>query len=156
MAWATSAELLSWTADVLKVAEADLPALWTANAARSIESAYQNLLGVLSATGYSGDQLADSDQAEEWNLQQGLYEMAGFGGGFGDYNQEALSRFNVVEDIRNQWKEGLFALTNGGSPIKPDNTSEVGGIRFGTTSIGPTAAQVRCRFYRGDPWGRWW
>ncbi len=155
MAWCTSSQLLQWIADTLKVDEADLPTLWTRNAQAAVDSAYETLLKALAGTSYSGTQLSTSDQAENLNLQQGLFALAGFGGGFGEYKAEFFDRFNVAKDIMEQWKGGLFALTKDGDPIAPDLTSAVGGIRFGNAAGLPTIQQARCRFFRNDPWGRW-
>jgi hypothetical protein len=149
MAWTTTAALLEWTADVLKVDEADLPALWTRNAAAAVQSAYEDLLAVLGNTSYSGTQISTSDQAENWNLQQGLFALAGLGGGFGDYKSEFFDRFNVVAQLAESLKSGGFSLTSAGVPIAPDGTSAVGGIRYGNGS-GISAAQAQCRFWGSD------
>lgn len=148
MAWTSGAALLQWTADTLKVAVADLPALWTSNADAAVEKAYQDLLAFVGTAGYSGSQMSGSDQAVSWNLSQGLYEMAGFGKGFGDYSQEAFDRFDVISRLKEQES---FTLTVDGEPIAPDGTSAVGGVAHGTNDA---VAAYRRRFRRGLP--NWW
>ncbi len=162
MAWTTSAAMLTYAANELKVLQSVLPPLWTDISADAVDQGYDQLVTYICSMGYSAGQLAaPPDQGAAWNLSQGLYLLGGFGGGFADYPREWFDRFNVVKQLD---EGGGWALIFGGVPLPPDGSSEVGGIRHGQiTSVAQTArgliAQIyggNCGQWRGPGCGGWW
>lgn len=152
MALPTAANLLQLAADVTEVDIAALPALWTRNAAAALDLGIANLTGFLSTAGYSAAQLAEYDQQYAWSLSQGMYELAGYGKGFGESQVPGFDRFDVIKKLTEQKQ---WALLIGGVPRAPDGTSEVGGIASGSILGCPTPCGPTCG--RGPWWGglRW-
>lgn len=128
MAWTTGSDLLLFAADTLRKSVSELPDSWARQADVAVELAYVTLLSTLATSGYSAEQIARSDQATTWNQFQGLYELAGLAGGFGNYPREWFERFNIAERLKSLEK---IALTRGGVPIAPDGSSDVGGFAHG-------------------------
>lgn len=128
--WITSASLLQYAADVLHVPVANLPPEWADFSVNAAQLGYDNVVAYLAGLGYSAAQLSQPpDQGADWNLTQGLYELAGMGGGFATYERAWFDRFDLVK----QWKEGtrMCVPLYAGVPTGPDGTSAIGGVAHG-------------------------
>lgn len=146
--YCSSAQLLQYGSDVVQVPIGNLPVLWTRQAGNAVTLGWVNLASKMATFAYSATFLDGSDQAMPWNLSQSLYELAGLGGGFGDYKREWFDRFNVCDRMT---KEEFAVLTIQGVPQAVGaNASAVGGANFGQVCA---VTEIRRRNRHG--WGNW-
>src|SRR5262245_1406238 len=128
MAWPTSAEVKTALAGLLKVAEAELPALFDGIVDASNKAAQDDLNRILALKGYSAGQIALWDQQLSWGRDLALWWCVVKGAGLGDYDD----RFVKALDRRKELEQAV-AILIGGVPTAPAaGGSEVGGVSFGT------------------------
>ncbi len=128
MAFITDNDLKTKLAANLKVADASqLPAGWTQIITDSNAAAYANIVGVLSARGYTGAQIASWDRGAEFNSDLGLFWCLVKGAGLHGNDAtfiDKLDRRKELEDV---------AIMNGGVLVTPDTGGAVGYGQFDTT-----------------------
>lgn len=123
--WITADGLLDYAAATLKVAKADLPALWTTIATQAVAQSYGDLLQIMAGKGYSIGQLDAWDSRVAFSNTQGLYRLGSMGGGFASYDKEFFEQFNLIEFLT---ASGI--VTTGGEAVAPAG-NDLGGIRTG-------------------------
>lgn len=140
MAWITGADLLTYAASVLKVAEADLPALWTTISGQAAAQGQADICGVMRIKGYTQAVLDTWDERETLNLTQGLYRIGSLGGGYGDYKPEWFKQFDLCEKDGILDRAGVVVVD--GEVVAPAG-SEVGGVSHGCVT---QVRRSRCAF----------
>lgn len=123
--WNTSADLLGYAADTLKVPAPDLPALWASIAVQAVAQAYGDLLQTMAPKGYTIAQLDDWDARVAFSNTQGLYRLGSMGGGFAGFEKEFFKQFDLTEFLT---KFGV--VTTAGESVAPGG-SDVGGFFSG-------------------------
>lgn len=123
--WTNAADLLNYAAATLKVAAADLPALWTTIATQAVAQSYGDILLLMTPKGYTVGQLDEWDSRVAFSNTQGLYRLGSMGGGFADYGKEFFAQFDLTEFLT---KSGV--VTVAGSAVAPTG-GEVGGLVYG-------------------------
>lgn len=146
MAWITGADLLTYAASVLKVDEADLPALWTTISGLAANQGYADIVAVMANKGYPVSVIDTWDEGESLNYTQGLYRLGSLGGGYGDYKADWFKQFDLCDKDGILERAGVIvadgvAVASGGSAV--------GGIRYGRTQTGCTANRNWVRMGQG-------
>ena len=117
-----------------------------------VDLAYEHLQSYISEAGYSGSQMAASDQAVKWNLSQGLYELAGLAGGWGGLPARELRPIQRRQAA--PWTANAGRSAVRASRWPPTRPAPVGGVRSGTTAAANLLSSDR-QTARCDPAAKW-
>lgn len=100
--------------------------------------------------GFSTDQIASWDQAEQYAIDLGTFWALTRCAGLGNYPANKLEGLDRRKELDNK-----VVLIINGVPTASAPDSDVGGITHGVTAGSLTAARQFRRF-SGECWGPWW
>jgi hypothetical protein len=123
----TPSDLLQFASDVLHKEAEDLDPSWQRLASRAVTQGWAELANIILARGYSAAQLDAWDFRANWNADQALYMLLGYGAGLSDYPTTFRDSF----DHRKELAE-CATIMLGGVAVAPPADNVVGGIGYGT------------------------
>lgn len=144
-----ASDLLTYIAAELKVAEVDLPALWTTLCVQGVAQAYDDVVSIMSLKGYPVSTINQWSALNAYVLAQGMYQVGLMGANYADYSDKFVQPQNLCE--KDGFLDRFGVVIVDGVAIAAGG-SDVGGIRYGTTDIDLRAIQ-RARVQQAP---RWW
>lgn len=143
----TDAALLASVKAALGVDPSDsLSGEWTPIVANANRTATLDIYERLCAQGFSVGQVASWDLGPDYALQQGTYWALTWGSGLGGYSAPKLDHMDRREDL----SEKSVLIVDGTPTAASAANSDVGGISFGTSAAGVSAAAQFNAFANGQ------